>query len=336
MSDLPATMQAVEIAGFGGPDALTLTTRPTPQPGEGEVLIRVAAAGVNRPDIVQRQGAYPPPPGASDLPGLEVAGTIAAMGQGVEGFRIGDPVCALLAGGGYAEYAAVPAVQVLPVPAGLSLIEAASLPETCFTVWSNLFDRARCAASDVVLIHGGTSGIGVTAIQMAKSFGAKVFATAGSAAKVLECERLGAARGIDYKNEDFVAVIKEATDGRGANIILDMVGGDYVARNIQAAATDGRIVSIAFLRGARAEIDLGRIMFKRLILTGSTLRARPPAEKGVIAAALKAEIWPRIERGEIKPVIYRQFPLADAAAAHRLMESSEHIGKIMLTVADLA
>jgi putative PIG3 family NAD(P)H quinone oxidoreductase len=336
MSDLPATMQAVEIAGFGGPDVLTLTTRPIPRRGAGEVLIRVAAAGVNRPDIVQRQGAYPPPPGASDLPGLEVAGRIAAIGPGVEGFQLGDPVCALLSGGGYAEYAAVPAVQVLPVPACLSLIEAASLPETCFTVWSNLFDRAHCAAGEIVLIHGGTSGIGVTAIQMAKSFGATVFATAGSAAKVQECERLGAVRGIDYKTEDFVAVIKEATGGRGANIILDMVGGDYVARNIQAAATDGRIVSIAFLRGNRAEIDLGRIMFKRLILTGSTLRSRPPAEKGAIAAALKAEIWPRIERSEIKPVLYRQFPLADAAAAHRLMESSEHIGKIMLTVADLA
>jgi putative PIG3 family NAD(P)H quinone oxidoreductase len=323
-------MNAIAIEGFGGPEVLRLVTRPVPRPGTGEVLIKVAAAGVNRPDMIQRQGHYAPPPGASDLPGLEVAGEIVAAGLGVHGMAVGDKVCALLAGGGYAGYVAVPAVQCLGIPAGLSDEEAASLPETFFTVWSNLFDRARCEAGDVVLIHGGTSGIGVAAIQLAKAFGARVFATAGSYEKAHACEALGAERGINYRLDDFVAVVKDATGGHGADIVLDMVGGDYVPRNIALAAVDGRIVNIAFLRGSRVEIDLNQVMRKRLVLTGSTLRPRPPAEKGAIAAQLKSRVWPLLEQGRIKPVVYRSFPLAEAAEAHRVMESSAHIGKIVL------
>ncbi len=330
MSALPDTMNAIAIEGFGGPEVLRLVTRPVPRPGTGEVLIKVAAAGVNRPDMIQRQGHYAPPPGASDLPGLEVAGEIVAAGLGVHGMAVGDKVCALLAGGGYAGYVAVPAVQCLGIPAGLSDEEAASLPETFFTVWSNLFDRARCEAGDVVLIHGGTSGIGVAAIQLAKAFGARVFATAGSYEKAHACEALGAERGINYRLDDFVAVVKDATGGHGADIVLDMVGGDYVPRNIALAAVDGRIVNIAFLRGSRVEIDLNQVMRKRLVLTGSTLRPRPPAEKGAIAAQLKSRVWPLLEQGRIKPVVYRSFPLAEAAEAHRVMESSAHIGKIVL------
>ena len=330
MSALPATMTVIEISAPGGPEVLIPAVRPVPHPGQGEVLIRVAAAGVNRPDLMQRQGFYPPPPGASDIPGLEIAGTVVQVGLGAHGFPLGTEVCALVSGGGYAEYAVAPAVQCLPLPRGLSVSEAASLPETFFTVWTNLFDRAHCRAGEVVLIHGGTSGIGVAAIQMAKAVGARVFATAGSYDKAHACETLGAERGINYRQEDFVQVVKELTGGHGADIILDMVGGDYVARNIKVAAVEGRLVSIASLHGARVEIDLVRIMQKRLTLTGSTLRPRPPEEKGAIAAELKRRIWPLIERGAIKPVVHQTFPLADAAEAHRLMESSNHIGKIVL------
>jgi putative PIG3 family NAD(P)H quinone oxidoreductase len=333
MTALPDTMTAIEISTPGGPEALTPVRRPVPQAGMGEVLIEVAAAGINRPDLLQRLGFYPPPAGASDLPGLEVAGKVVGLGFGAHGFEPGDEVCALLAGGGYAQYAVAPAAQCLPVPKGLSLVEAASLPETFFTVYTNLIERARFKAGDVVLIHGGTSGIGVTAIQMAHALGGKVFATAGSFDKAHACESLGAARGINYKLEDFVEIVRQATGGHGADIIIDMVGGDYVQRNIACAAVDGRIVNIAFLQGSRVEVDLNQVMRKRVTLTGSTLRPRSVAEKGAIAHELKRGIWPLIERGAIKPVVYKTFPLAQAADAHRLMESSEHIGKIVLTAA---
>jgi putative PIG3 family NAD(P)H quinone oxidoreductase len=332
MTALPNSMTAIEISTPGGPEVLTPVCRPIPQPGMGELLIEVAAAGINRPDLIQRQGLYPPPPGASDLPGLEVAGRVVALGFGAHGFAIGDEVCALLAGGGYARYATAPAVQCLPIPHGLSLVEAASLPETFFTVYTNLIERAGFKFGDIVLIHGGTSGIGVAAIQMAHALGGKVFATAGSFDKAHACERLGAVRGINYKLEDFVEQVKTATGGHGADIILDMVGGDYVQRNIHCAAVDGRIVNIAFLQGARVEIDLSQVMRKRLTLTGSTLRPRSVAEKGAIAHELRKRIWPLIERGAIKPLVHQTFPLVQAADAHRLMESSTHIGKIVLTM----
>jgi putative PIG3 family NAD(P)H quinone oxidoreductase len=298
----------------------------------GELLIEVKAAGVNRPDLLQRLGNYPPPPGASDLPGLEVSGRVVAIGLGAHGFEVGDEVCALLAGGGYAQYAAAPAAQCLPVPEGVSLVEAASLPETFFTVWTNLFDRAHFRAGDIVMIHGGTSGIGVTAIQMAKALGGRVFATAGSYDKAHACEHLGAERGINYKLEDFVQVVRSATAGHGADIVLDMVGGEYVQRNINLAAVDGRIVNIAFLQGARVEVDLNLVMRKRLTLTGSTLRPRSVEEKGAIARELRKRIWPLFGRRLIKPVLFKTFPLTEAAEAHRLMESGTHIGKIVLNV----
>jgi putative PIG3 family NAD(P)H quinone oxidoreductase len=329
---LPESMLAIEITQPGGPEVLRPVTRPVPRPAAGELLIKVAAAGVNRPDVMQREGHYAPPPGASDIPGLEVAGEVVALGLGAHGFVIGDRVCALLSGGGYAEYAAVPAVQCLPIPGGCDAVGAASLPETFFTSWTNLVDRARLAAGEVVLVHGGTSGIGVAAIQLAKSLGARVFATAGSFDKAHACEALGAERGINYKIEDFVAVIREATHDHGADVILDMVGGDYVPRNLKLAAVDGRIVNIAALHGAKTEIDLVRIMHKRLTLTGSTLRPRSSQEKGAIAAALKAKVWPLIAEGRIKPVVHATFPVTQVAEAHRLLESSAHIGKIVLTV----
>jgi NADPH2:quinone reductase len=332
MSALPETMIAIEISNPGGPEVLTPTSRPVPRPGMGELLIEVAAAGINRPDLLQRLGAYPPPAGASDLPGLEVAGTVVGFGLGAHGFQLGDQVCALLAGGGYAQYAAVPAAQCLPVPAGLSLIEAASLPETFFTVYTNLVERGGLKSGDVVLIHGGTSGIGVAAIQIAHALGARVFATAGSFDKTHACQTLGAERGINYRLEDFVEIVKTATGGHGADIILDMVGGEYVHRNLNCAAIDGTIVNIAFLQGALVEIDLGLVMRKRLTLTGSTLRPRSVEEKGAIARHLKKEIWPLIERKLIKPVVHKTFPLAEASDAHRLMESGAHIGKIVLTM----
>lgn len=328
--DIPETMTAIEIAEPGGPEVLKPVTTPVPAPGPGEVLIKVAAAGVNRPDVVQRQGSYPPPKGASPLPGLEVAGQVAALGEGVGGLALGDRVTALLAGGGYAEFATAPAAQCLPVPKGLSLEEAAALPETFFTVWSNVFDRAGLEEGESLLVHGGTSGIGTTAIQLAGCFGARVFATAGTAEKCAACEKLGA-RAINYRVDDFVEILKAETPA-GADVILDMVGGDYVQRNISACAPDGRIVFIAFLGGAKAEVNLMPVMLKRLTLTGSTLRAREVAFKGDIAEKLREHVWPLIEAGRIKPVIDTVFPLAEAAKAHALMESSAHMGKIVLRV----
>lgn len=325
-------MKVVEIAAPGGPEQLRVATRPVPQPGTGEVLIRVAAAGVNRPDVMQRLGLYPPPPGAPDLPGMEVAGSIAAIGPDVSGLHVGDPVTALLAGGGYAEYAIAAAPLCLPVPDGLSMVEAAALPETYFTVWTNVFERAACKAGDTLLVHGGTSGIGTTAIQLATVLGAKVFATAGSPEKARVCEQLGAVRGINYRTEDFVEITKLATDGRGIDVILDMVAGSYVQRNIEAAAVEGRIVVIAVQGGAKAEIKANMLMVKRVTLTGSTLRPRTIAQKGAIAAAVLENVWPLLSSRRVKPVIHATFPLGEAAEAHRLMESSNHIGKIMLTV----
>jgi len=332
MTALPARMKAVEITTPGGPEVLRLADRPTPQPGTGEVLIKVAAAGVNRPDVEQRKGTYPPPPGASDIPGLEIAGTVAALGQGAAGVSVGDKVCALVSGGGYAEYCTAPVAQCLPVPKGLDFTAAASLPETFFTVWQNMCDRAGLKAGETILIHGGTSGIGVTAVQMAKAIGARVLATAGSAAKCAAAAKLGADRAIDYNTEDFVEVVKAETNGKGVEVILDMVGGKYFERNIAALAIDGRLALIALLGGREAKIDLGLVLRKRLTLTGSVLRARTIAEKGAIAQSLRREIWPLIESGKIKPVIDSTVPLADAAKAHARMESSAHIGKIVLTV----
>ena len=326
---IPKTMTAIEISEPGGPEVLRPATVDVPKPGPGEVLIKVTAAGINRPDVIQRQGFYPPPKGASPLPGLEVSGTIVALGEGVEGIEPGNPVTALLNGGGYAEYAVSPALQCLAVPRGLTMEEAAALPETFFTVWSNVFDRARLQSGENFLVHGGTSGIGTTAIQMAAAFGAKVFATAGSDEKCETCKSLGAARAINYREQDFVEIIKQDTE-RGADVILDMVGGEYVQRNIRAAAPDGRIVSIAFLSGSKVEIDLMPMMLKRLTLTGSTLRPRDSAFKGAIADKLRQRVWPLIEDGRIRPVIDTVFPLDQAADAHALMESSAHMGKIVL------
>jgi len=323
-------MRAVEISQPGPPEVLKPVDRPDPVPGTGEVLIRVAAAGVNRPDILQRRGAYPPPPGASDLPGLEVSGTIEALGEGVTEWRVGDRVCALLAGGGYATLCAAPAVQCLPIPPAMDFASAAAVPETFFTVWTNVFDRGRLKAGEIALFHGGSSGIGTTAIQLAVARGARVFATAGSDDKCRACEQLGAERGINYKTEDFVASIKDATGGRGVDLILDIVGGDYIARDLAALAVDGRLVVIGFMGGDTATLDFRRILGRRLTITGSTLRPRSAAEKGEIAAVLKSEVWPLLEKGIVRPIVYRTFPLDDAAAAHRLMESSEHVGKIVL------
>ncbi|MCW3060369.1 MAG: NAD(P)H-quinone oxidoreductase [Capsulimonas sp.] len=325
-------MRYITIETPGGPEALTLVDGPAPTPREGEVLIRVAAAGVNRPDIAQRQGAYPPPPGASPILGMEIAGTIAALGPGVESHKIGDQVCALVSGGGYAEYCAAPAAQCLPIPQGLSLIEAAALPETYFTVWTNVFQRGRLQPGETFLVHGGSSGIGTTAIQLAHQFGARVIADAGTEEKCAVCRSLGANLAINYKTQDFVAEVKQFTEGRGVDLILDMVGGPYFSRNLAALAREGRLVQIAFLQGAKIEVDLTLLMVKRLTVTGSTLRPRTVAEKGAIARDLHERVWPLLESGKVKPLIYRTFPLADAAQAHALMESSEHIGKIVLTV----
>ncbi|WP_207461107.1 NAD(P)H-quinone oxidoreductase [Azospirillum sp. SYSU D00513] len=329
---LPDSMNCVEIAEPGGPEVLRAVQRTAPVPGPGEVLVEVAAAGVNRPDVLQRKGLYDPPKGASDLPGLEIAGRVVAIGENVTEWGSDDQVCALIAGGGYAQYCVVPAEQLLPVPKGFSMIEAAAVPETFFTVWTNVFERGGLKRGETLLVHGGSSGIGTTAIQLAKAFGATVFTTAGSADKCRACEKLGADRAIDYKTEDFVAVIKEATQGRGVDVVLDMVGGDYIARDIEIMAPDGRHVSIAFLNGPKVSLNMFPVMTKRLTLTGSTLRARPVGEKGRIAKALRAEVWPLLESGRIKPVIHQTFPLEQAADAHRLMESSAHVGKIVLTV----
>jgi putative PIG3 family NAD(P)H quinone oxidoreductase len=325
-------MAVIEVSTPGGPEQLRPGLRPIPVPAEGEVLIRVAAAGVNRPDVFQRQGNYPPPAGASDILGLEVAGEIVALGANAGAWSVGDRVTALLSGGGYAAYATAAASLCLPIPSGFSLVEAAALPETFFTVWTNVFERGRCRAGEVLLVHGGTSGIGTTAIQLAAALGARVFATAGTADKARACERLGAVRGIDYRSEDFVEVLRQATDGHGADVILDMVAGSYVPRNIAAAAIESRIVTIAVLGGARAEVDMSLIMRKRITLTGSTLRPRSVAQKAEIAAALRERVWPLLDAGRVRPVVYATFPLDDASAAHRLMETSTHIGKIVLTL----
>ena len=325
-------MRAVEIRTFGGPEVLTYTVRPTPIPGPGDVLIEVAAAGINRPDVFQRQGRYAPPPGVTDLPGLEVAGVIAACGAGVERWREGDQVCALLAGGGYAAYAVAPAGQCLPRPERLSMVEAAALPEACFTVWTNVFERGRLRAGESLLVHGGSSGIGTTAIQLAATGGATVYATAGSADKCAACLDLGAATAVNYAQQDFVAVLLDATGGRGVDVILDMVGGEYVARNLSLLAEDGRLVQIAVLRGGTVTVDAALVMRRRLTFTGSTLRPRPVAEKARIAAALEREVWPRIASGQVRPRIHQVLPLDQAAAAHALMESSAHIGKIVLVM----
>jgi NADPH2:quinone reductase len=325
-------MRVIEIAVAGGPDALRVGNRPKPVAGAGEVLIEVAAAGVNRPDVMQRKGMYPPPPGASDIPGLEVAGTVVAIGEGVALLAVGDQVCALVTGGGYAEFCIAPEVQCLPVPRGLTMIEAASLPENYFTVWTNVFDRGRLARGESLLVQGGSSGIGVSAIQIAHALGSRVFATAGSPAKCAACERLGAERAINYREEDFVEVTKSATGGHGVDVILDMIGGEYVPREIAALAEEGRLVLISTMGGAKAEIDLRAVMGRRLSITGSTLRARSSEFKGGIARSLRANVWPLLESGSVKPVVHATFPLERASEAHRLMESSEHIGKIVLTL----
>jgi len=329
---MQASMNAIEISRPGGPEVLCLTQRPVPSMAAGEVLIRVEAAGVNRPDVLQRKGGYPPPPGASDLPGLEVAGTVVAAGSEVRTVAVGDAVCALVAGGGYAEYCVAPAPQCLPVPQGCTFIEAAGLPETCFTVWSNVFDRARLAPGESLLVQGGTSGIGVAAIQIAAAMGSTVYATAGSDEKCRATEALGARRGINYRTEDFGAVIHEATAGRGVDVVLDMVAGSYIAREIACLADDGRIVVIALLGGAKAELDLAALLRRRLTVTASTLRPRSIEFKGAIARQLRARVWPLIEAGSVKPMVFRDFPLAAAAEAHALMESSAHVGKIVLAV----
>ncbi len=323
-------MIAIEITKPGQPEVLKPAERPDLVPGSGEVLIKVAAAGLNRPDVMQRRGRYPPPPGASDIPGLEVSGTISALGEGVTGWSVGDKVCALVSGGGYATLCVAPAPQCLPVPASVELVAAAAIPETFFTVWTNVFDRGRLKSGETALVHGGSSGIGTTAIQLAVARGARVFATAGSDEKCRACEALGASRAINYRQDDFVEQIRALTGGRGVDLILDMVGGEYVARNLAALALEGRLVQIGLMGGEAAPIDFRRILGQRLTITGSTLRPRSVAEKGAIADALRQEVWPLLEQGRVKPIIYRTYPLKEAAAAHRLMESSEHIGKIVL------
>lgn len=326
-------MRVVEITRPGGPEVLQMASRPVPRPGPGEVCVRVAAAGVNRPDVFQRLGRYAPPPGASDIPGLEVSGTIVAVGPDVSRWRPGDRVCALLAGGGYAEYCVVPAVQCLPVPRGLDAVRAAAIPETFFTVWTNVFDRGRLQAGEWLLVHGGTSGIGTTAIQLAVAFGAQVIATAGTGEKCKACVSLGARRAVNYRTEDFVEVTLNETGGRGVDVVLDIVGGDYFARNLQVLAAGGRLVQIAHLQGSKVPLDLRLLMQRGLIVTGSLLRPRTPAEKGAIAAALHDRVWPLLESGTVTPRVHATFPLDQAAEAHRLMESGVHIGKIVLTVA---
>ncbi|MCP3371786.1 NAD(P)H-quinone oxidoreductase [Bradyrhizobium cajani] len=338
MTTLPDIMTAIEISRPGGPEVLVPTNRPVPKPQRGEVLIRVVAAGINRPDCWQRQGGYSAPPGSSDLPGLEVAGEIVAVGPaglnstllGRAPWKVGDRVTALLAGGGYAEYVCTPGVQCLPIPGRLTLVEAAALPETFFTVWTNVFDRGRLKAGEVALIHGGSSGIGTTAIQLARAFGARAFVTAGSDEKCKACAALGAERAINYRNEDFVEVVKQTAGG--ADVVLDMVGGPYVSRNLAVLNTEGRLVQINTEQGGKVEFDLNLVMRKRLFVTGSTLRPRTPEQKAKIATALLAQVWPLIADGRVKPLIHKTFPLNEASSAHALMESSEHIGKIVLTI----
>ena len=327
-------MRAVEISSFGAPDVLRLGQRPVPQPGVGELLIRVAANGINRPDVLQRAGHYAPPPGASDLPGLEVAGVIEAgdtQAMASAGLKVGDRVCALVAGGGYAQWCVAPVGQCLPVPAGLNDIEAASLPETFFTVWSNVFDRGRLQAGEFLLVQGGSSGIGVTAIQLARAWGATVIATAGSDEKCAACIELGASHAINYKTQDFVAEVQRITNGRGVDVVLDMVAGDYVAREVECLAEDGRLVIIAVQGGVKSSFNAGLVLRRRLTITGSTLRPRSVEFKTAIAQSLRSQVWPLIEQGKVRPVIYQTFDAGDAAAAHALMESNQHTGKIVLT-----
>jgi putative PIG3 family NAD(P)H quinone oxidoreductase len=321
---------AIEIRAPGGPEVLVPVERATPLPGPGEVLIKVAAAGVNRPDVFQRLGRYAPPPGVSDIPGMEVAGTVEQVAQGVTEWRAGNPVCALVAGGGYAEYCVAPAPQCLPPPRGLDMVAAGAIPETFFTVWTNVFERGRLRPGESLLVHGGSSGIGTTAIQLARAWGARVFATAGSAEKCAACERLGAERAINYHETDFSAVVRELTGGKGVDVVLDMVGGDYFARNVNVLAIEGRLVEIATLHGVKAELNIQTIMGRRLTITGSTLRPRSVAEKGAIAAALRQHVWPLLESGMVKPIVHATFPLRAAAEAHRVMESGTHIGKLVL------
>ena len=327
---IPETMRVVEVAEPGPPGVLRVGVRPTPSPGAGEVLIHVAAAGVNRADTMQREGRYPPPPGASDVPGLEVSGTVAAAGAGVSEPAAGGEVCALLAGGGYAEYCLAPAVQCLPIPARVPLVEAAALPEAYATVWTNVVDRGRLQEGETLLVHGGSSGIGTAAIQLARRFGARVFATAGTPAKCAACVALGAERAIDYRREDFAAALREAAGGRGVDLILDVVGGAYLERNVASLAVEGRLVIIGLMEGARAELDLARLMSRRLTVTGATLRARAVEEKAAIVAALRERVWPWFATGALRPVVHASYPLADAAEAHRVMESSVHVGKLLL------
>ncbi len=332
MTAIPTEMTYIRIERPGPPEVLVPDRTEVPAPGPGEVLIKVAAAGINRPDVLQREGGYPPPPGATNVPGLEVAGTIATVGAGVERWRVGDPVMALVSSGGYAEYCLAPAPQVLPIPPGLTPTEAGGIPETFFTVWTNVFERGRLGPGESFLVHGGSSGIGTTAIQLAHAFGATVFATVGNADKQRACEALGARRAIDYRSEDFVAVVKAGTGGQGVDVILDMVGGPYVERNLQALAVEGRLVQIAWLQGPKVQANFMQLMLKRLTWTGSTLRPRSIEQKGLIASALEARVWPLLAAGKVKPLIHATFPLREAAAAHRLMESSQHVGKIVLTV----
>jgi putative PIG3 family NAD(P)H quinone oxidoreductase len=324
-------MIAITIARPGGPEVLQPIEAPVPAPGPREVLIRVAGAGVNRPDLMQREGRYPPPPGATDIPGLEVSGTVAACGSGVSRWREGDEVCALVSGGGYAEYCVAPDVQCLPVPKGLDLVAAGGVPETFFTVWMNVFDRGRLREGESFLVHGGASGIGTTAIQMARAFGARVFATAGSDEKCYACEKLGAEHAINYKTEDFVAAVMALTEGRGVDVILDMVGAPYFSKNVELLAVEGRLLQIAVMHGAKSEMNLMRLLRQRLTIMGSVLRARTVEEKGAIAGAVERQVWPLVEAGKIRPIIYATFPLRRAAEAHRLMESGSHIGKLVLT-----
>ena len=333
MPALPAQMTAIAIRAPGGPEMLVPEERLLPRPAEGEVLVKVAAAGVNRPDVMQRQGLYPPPAGATDIPGLEIAGEVVALGGGVKRWKTGDKVMALVVGGGYAEYCPAHESHALPVPEGLALVAAAAIPETFFTVWHNVFERGRLKAGETLLVHGGSSGIGTAAIQLAKAFGARVVATAGSAEKCDACRRLGADVAVNYKSEDFVAATKTATDGRGADVILDMVGGDYIERNYEAAAVEGRVVQIAFQASPKGTVDFRRLMLKRLTHTGSTLRARSIADKGPIARAVETHVLPLLAAVRVRPLINSTFPLMQASAAHARMETSAHIGKIVLTVA---
>ena len=327
---LPETMSCIEIAEFGGPEVLRPARRPVPAPGEGEILVKVAAAGVNRPDVLQRKGGYAPPPGASDIPGLELAGTVVALGPGAAGVALGDAVCALVSGGGYAEFCPVAAPLALPIPDGFDMVMAAAVPETTFTVWTNVFERGRLQAGETLLVHGGSSGIGTTAIQLARAFDATVLTTVGNDEKAAACLRLGAHQAINYRTQDFVEAVREATDGRGVDGVPDMVGGDYIARNIEVLATDGRLVQIAFLAGAKVEFNFLPMMLKRLTLTGSTLRPRTVAEKAAIAEALRRKVWPLMDAGTVKPEIFATLPLAEAAQAYAMMEASRHIGKIVL------